>query len=85
MYRWELDDLALPAFEALDTTAQALLTAFMDAVVIVDRSTISVTSENVPIRPRPCAHCISADITRGLLLSWCIPPMNWCLSSGSSG
>jgi hypothetical protein len=36
VYRWELDDSAQPAFDELGTAAQALLTSFMDAVVIVD-------------------------------------------------
>ena len=36
MYRWELDGPAHPTFGALGTLAQALLTSFMDAVVIVD-------------------------------------------------
>jgi hypothetical protein len=36
VYRWELDDSAQPAFDGLGAAAQALLTSFMDAVVIVD-------------------------------------------------
>ena len=36
MYRWELDDSAQPTLDELGTAAQALLTSFMDAVVIVD-------------------------------------------------
>lgn len=36
MYRWELDDPAQPEFDALQLGAQALLTAFMDAVVLVN-------------------------------------------------
>jgi hypothetical protein len=36
VYRWELDDSAQPAFDALSSVTQALLTAFMDAAVIVD-------------------------------------------------
>ena len=36
MYRWELADPAEPEFASLSQTAQAALTAFMDAVVIVD-------------------------------------------------
>jgi hypothetical protein len=36
MYRWELDDSAGPEFDGLNPSAQALLTSFMDAVVIVD-------------------------------------------------
>jgi hypothetical protein len=36
VYRWELDDSAQPAFDGLGAAVQALLTAFMDAVVIVD-------------------------------------------------
>ena len=36
MYRWELADHAEPEFASLSHTVQAALTAFMDAVVIVD-------------------------------------------------
>jgi hypothetical protein len=36
VYRWELDESAQPAFDALSSVTQALLTAFMDAAVIVD-------------------------------------------------
>ena len=36
MYRWELADPAEPEFASLSHTVQAALTAFMDAVVIVD-------------------------------------------------
>ncbi|MGD0066837.1 MAG: hypothetical protein ABSB76_25745 [Streptosporangiaceae bacterium] len=36
MYRWELDGPADQEFAALDPAVQATLTAFMDAVVIVD-------------------------------------------------
>ena len=36
MYRWELADPAEPEFASLSQTVQAALTAFMDAVVIVD-------------------------------------------------
>jgi hypothetical protein len=36
MYRWDLDDPAEPEFEALDDEVQVLLTAFMDAAVLVD-------------------------------------------------
>jgi hypothetical protein len=36
VYRWELDDSAQPAFDGLGAAAQALLTSFTDAVVIVD-------------------------------------------------
>ena len=36
MYRWELDDPAEPEFASLSQNIQAALTAFMDAVVIVD-------------------------------------------------
>lgn len=36
MYRWELDDAAQLAFDALGAAAQALPASFMDAVVIVD-------------------------------------------------
>jgi hypothetical protein len=34
--RWELDDAAQPVFETLQLDIRATLTAFMDAVVIVD-------------------------------------------------
>lgn len=36
MYRWELDEAAEPYFNALRAEIQARLTAFMDAVVLVD-------------------------------------------------
>ncbi len=36
MYRWELDGPADQEFADLDPTVQALLAAFLDAVVIVD-------------------------------------------------
>ena len=36
MYRWELADPAESEFASLSQTVQAALTAFMDAVVIVD-------------------------------------------------
>ena len=36
MYRWELDGPADQEFAALNSAVQATLTAFMDAVVIVD-------------------------------------------------
>lgn len=36
MYRWELDDAAQPVFDGLRPEIRATLTAFMDAVVIVD-------------------------------------------------
>ena len=36
MYRWELDEAAEPYFNALSAEIQARLTAFMDAVVLVD-------------------------------------------------
>ena len=36
MYRWELADHAEPEFASLSQSVQAALTAFMDAVVIVD-------------------------------------------------
>jgi hypothetical protein len=36
VYRWELADPAEPEFASLSQTVQAALTAFMDAVVIVD-------------------------------------------------
>lgn len=36
MYRWELADAAEPEFASLSQATQAALTAFMDAVVIVD-------------------------------------------------
>lgn len=36
MYRWELDDPAEPEFGALGHEVQAMLTAFMDAAVLVD-------------------------------------------------
>ena len=36
MYRWELDGPADQEFAYLDPTVQALLAAFLDAVVIVD-------------------------------------------------
>jgi hypothetical protein len=36
MYRWELDDAAQPVFDTLTPEIRATLTAFMDAVVIVD-------------------------------------------------
>ena len=36
MYRWELDGPAQQEFAALPSSVQATLTAFMDAVVIVD-------------------------------------------------
>lgn len=36
MHRWELDDPAQPEFDALSPTVRALLTSFMDAVVLVD-------------------------------------------------
>jgi hypothetical protein len=36
VYRWELDSLAQEEFEALPSSVQAALAAFMDAVVIVD-------------------------------------------------
>ena len=36
MYRWELDGPADQEFADLDQAVQALLAAFMDAVVIVD-------------------------------------------------
>lgn len=36
MYRWELDDPAQPEFDALRPGIQAQLTAFMDAMVLVD-------------------------------------------------
>ena len=35
MYRWELDEPAQPEFDALHPKTQALLAAFMDAVVLV--------------------------------------------------
>jgi hypothetical protein len=36
VYRWELDDAAQPVFDALRPEIRATLTAFIDAVVIVD-------------------------------------------------
>ena len=36
MYRWELDDAAQPVSDSLQPETRAALTAFMDAVVIVD-------------------------------------------------
>jgi hypothetical protein len=36
VYRWELDDAAQPIFDTLQPEIRATLTAFMDAVVIVD-------------------------------------------------
>lgn len=36
MYRWELDNPVEPEFDALRPQVQALLAAFMDAVVLVD-------------------------------------------------
>jgi hypothetical protein len=36
VYRWELDQPAQPEFDALSPMVQALLTSFMDAVVLVD-------------------------------------------------
>lgn len=36
MYRWELDAPARPEFDALQPGTQAQLTAFMDAVVLVN-------------------------------------------------
>jgi hypothetical protein len=36
MYRWELDEPAQPVFDALRPEMQAILTSFMDAVVLVD-------------------------------------------------
>jgi hypothetical protein len=36
VYQWELADPAEPEFASLSQTVQAALTAFMDAVVIVD-------------------------------------------------
>jgi hypothetical protein len=36
VYRWELADPAEPEFASLSQAVQAALTAFMDAVVIVD-------------------------------------------------
>jgi hypothetical protein len=36
VYRWELDNPAEPQFDALSPATQTLLTAFMDAVVLVD-------------------------------------------------
>jgi hypothetical protein len=36
VYRWELDDAAQPVFDELRPEIRATLTAFMDAVVIVD-------------------------------------------------
>jgi hypothetical protein len=36
VYRWELDEAAQPAFAALRPEVRAMLTEFMDAVVIVD-------------------------------------------------
>jgi hypothetical protein len=36
MYRWELDDPAQPQFDGLSPEIQAVLTAFMDAVVLVN-------------------------------------------------
>ena len=36
MYRWELADAAEPEFVGLKQGVQAILTAFMDAAVIVD-------------------------------------------------
>jgi hypothetical protein len=36
VYRWELDDPAQPEFDASSHAVRALLTSFMDAVVLVD-------------------------------------------------
>jgi hypothetical protein len=36
VYHWELDDPAEPEFASFSQAVQAALTAFMDAVVIVD-------------------------------------------------
>jgi hypothetical protein len=36
VYCWELDDAAQPVFDTLQPDIRATLTAFMDAVVIVD-------------------------------------------------
>lgn len=36
MYRWELDDAAQPSLNTMSPVAQALLTSFMDAAVLVD-------------------------------------------------
>jgi hypothetical protein len=36
VYRWELADPAEPEFASLSQSVQAALTAFMDAVVVVD-------------------------------------------------
>ena len=85
MYRWELDGSAQPTFEALSPAVRAILASFMDAVVIVDRSSISVIPASPLTQPSYCARYISASIMKDSSRSWSTLRMTSCSSSGSSG
>lgn len=64
MYQWDFDGLARQEFDALSAVGQAAITAFMNAAVLVDQSSISATLESHLTRPSYCGPYISVDITK---------------------
>ena len=85
MYRWELDGPAQQQFGDVSPAVRATLAAFLDAVVIVDPVQYQRRPDEREDIPMPLLRSISAGRTKGWSLSWCIRPMTWCSSSGSSG
>ena len=86
MYQWELDGPADQEFAGLNPAVQAVLAAFMDAVVIADpvqyqrrrdeRDDVSMPLRTLHFGPRT---------TTGWSHSWYTRPMISSLSSRSSG
>jgi hypothetical protein len=85
VYRWELDDSAQPAFDALATVAQVLLTSFMDAVVIVDPIDYQRHPGEHSDPPAPLRTLHFGRHHEGLVTFLVYPRMSLCLLSEFSG
>jgi hypothetical protein len=85
VYRWELDDSAQPAFDELGTAAQALLTSFMDAVVIVDPIDYQRHPGERSDPPAPLRTLHFGRHHEGLVTFLVYPRMSLCSLSGFNG
>ena len=74
MYRWELDEAAEPYFNALRAETQARLTAFMDAVVLVDPVEYQRHPGEHSERPALLRTLHFGDHHRGLVTFLIYPP-----------